>query len=201
MTHHPGIRAALIAAAGTLVLMAAACGAKSNTATGDQPGASASPTASVGAGEGGTGTNGDAGDNGTGNAGNGTTTSPTPKTSSTPKSGNSPAAGPQIVSFTVEGNASCFESGPGFSSPGTVTLSWKVTGATKVALSIDDPSFFSQHGSGSWESNLAATHTETISFPCNAGNGVVTTHKYTLDTMDGGAHKSMTISASATNHE
>lgn len=198
MTNHPGIRAALIAAAGTLVLMAAACSANSTTASGDQPTASAAPTASGGAGEGGTGTNGDAGDNG--NGGNGTTTSPTPKTSTTPKSSSSTASGPQIVSFKVEGNASCYESGPDFSSPGTVTLSWKVTGATKVALSIDDPTFFSQHGTGTWESNLPATHTETLSFGCNAGNGVKTTHKYTLDTMDGGAHKSMTISASATNH-
>jgi hypothetical protein len=188
------MRAALLAAAGTLVLMATACSANGTTASGNQPGTSASPAASGAAGEGGIG---GAGDTGTGNTGNGGSATNSP----TPKSSTSKVAGPQIVSFVVEGNASCFESGPNFQSPGTVTLKWTVIGATKVALSIDDPTFFSKNGSGSYESNLPASHEETLNFSCNSGNGVTTTHTYTIDTMDGGSHRSKTISASATNHQ
>jgi hypothetical protein len=191
MTNHPGIRAALIAAAGTLALMATACGANSTTASGGQPSPSTSPSA--GSGEGDTG-------GGTGGTGTGTATkSPTPKATTTPKASPSTASGPQIVSFKVSGNASCDESGPAFSAPGTVTLTWKVTGATKVALSIDDPTFFSKNGTGSF-STYGATDTQTIPFSCNVPIGQTATHQYTLDTVDGGAHKSMTIKASATNH-
>jgi hypothetical protein len=99
----------------------------------------------------------------------------------------------------VSGNASCYEAGPGFSAPGTVTLTWKVTGATKVALSIDDPTFFGKYNTGSF-ATYGATDTQTIPFACNVGPGQTATHKYTLDTMDGGTHRSMTISASAVNH-
>jgi hypothetical protein len=197
MTNHPGIRAALIAAAGTLALLGAACGANGTTASGAQAGASASTSPTAGAGEGNTG-----GGTGTGTGGGGgtTTNSPTPKaTTATPKSSPSTASGPQIVTFKISGNASCSESGPGFSAPGTVTLTWKVTGATKVALSIDDPTFFGTYGTGSF-STYGATDTQTIPFACNVASGQTATHKYTLDTMDGGAHRSMTISASAVNH-
>jgi hypothetical protein len=187
MTNHPAVRAALVAATGTLALMAAACGAGTGALSG--PAISASP--SVGAGE------VTAGD--TGNGG-GTTTSPAPATSPTPKTNTTAAAsGPVIVYFKVSGNASCSESGPGFSAPGTVTLSWKVTGATKVGLSINDPTFYSRFGKGSF-SDYPASDTQTIPFSCNVKTGETATNQYTLDTLDGGAHKSMTIKASAVNH-
>jgi hypothetical protein len=198
MRNHPGIRAALMAAAGTLTLMAAACGAKGTTASGSDastgPGANTTVSASASAaGEGGSDTVG-----GTG----GTTTSkpPTPKASTTPKSSPSAATGPVIVSFEVDGKASCDESGPGFSAPGTVTFSWKVTGATKVGLSIDDPTFFSKFGKGSFDDYPAVVTMQTIPFGCDVPIGQTATHQYTLDTLDGGTHKSMTIKASAVNH-
>lgn len=190
MTNHPAIRAALIAATGTLALMAAACGASGNGSSA-QAGTGASASPSAGAGE---VTTGDTG------TGGGTTTSPTPAKSPTPKTNTTTAAsGPQIVYFKVVGNASCSESGPGFSAPGTVTLSWKVTGATRVGLSINDPTFYSKYGKGSFD-NYPATDTETIPFSCNVQTGETATNQYTLDTLDGGAHKSMTIKASAVNH-
>jgi hypothetical protein len=191
MTNHPAIRAALIAATGTLALMAAACGA-SGTSSSAQSGPSASASSSAGAGE---VTTGDAG-----TGGGGTTTSPTPAMSPTPKTNTTTSAsGPQIVYFKVSGNASCSESGPGFSAPGTVTLTWKVTGATRVGLSINDPTFYSKNGKGSFD-DYPATDTETIPFSCNVSSGATATNQYTLDTLDGGAHKSMTIKASAVNH-
>lgn len=190
MTNHPAIRAALVAATGTLALVAAACGA-SSTDSSAQSGPAGSASPSAGAGE---VTTGD-----TGNGG-GTTTPPTPATSPTPKTNTTTAAsGPVIVYFKVSGNASCSESGPGFSAPGTVTLTWKVTGATKVGLSINDPTFYSRFGKGSF-SDYPATDTQTIPFSCNVTTGETATNQYTLDTLDGGAHKSMTIKASAVNH-
>ncbi len=198
MTNHPGIRAAVIAAAGTLALMVAACDAGATTASGGQSGPSASTPPSAAAGEGNTGTGTGTDTGGTGNGGGTATKSPTPK-ATTAKASPSAASGPQIEYFKVSGNASCDEQGPGFSAPGTVTLTWKVTGATKVALSIDDPSFFSAHGTGSFD-DYPATTTQTIPFACNVPTGHTATHQYTLDTIDGGLHKSITIEASAVNH-
>ena len=191
MTNHPAIRAALMAATGTLALMVTACAGSTHSSAQSSPAASASPSA--GAGE---VTTGDAGNGG------GTTTSPTPAKSPTPKTNTTTQAapsGPVIVYFKVSGNASCSESGPGFSAPGTVTLTWKVTGATKVGLSINDPTFYSKNGKGSFD-DYPATDTQTIPFSCNVSSGQTATNQYTLDTLDGGAHKSMTIKASAVNH-
>jgi hypothetical protein len=201
MSSNPGTRAArLFAAACALALSAAACGqqhhstastaeSQSSQGTGVIEPVSASPAGDA------TASSGTTGSGGTGSGGTGGTRPSSPRPSRSP----SPAAGPTIVSFAVSGNASCDESGPDFNSPGTVTLIWKVTGTDKVALSIDDPGFFGRYGSGSYGS-YPAQDTQTLSFGCDATPGKATTHQYTLDTIGGGAHRSMTIKATATSH-
>jgi hypothetical protein len=72
------------------------------------------------------------------------------------------------------------------------------TGTITVALSIDDPGFFGQHGTGSF-GTYPAQDTQTLPFSCGAATSR-TTHQYTLDTIGGGAHRTMTIKASATSH-
>jgi hypothetical protein len=185
MRNHPGIRAALMAAAGTLTLMAAACGAKGTTASGSDastgPGANTTVSASASAaGEGGSDTVG-----GTG----GTTTSkpPTPKASTTPKSSPSAATGPVIVSFKVLQQPACPVVGTTdapFSTPGQpVIVGWKVTGATKVALSMDG---------GLYGSNYGPEDQETVNFTCDTSKPK-TSHTYTITTSGGGASKSQTL--------
>jgi hypothetical protein len=185
-TNHPGMRAALLAAASTLVLVAA-CSANRTTASGGQPGTSASPAPSGPAGEG-TGADGGAGDtrNGSGNTGNddGTATkSPTPKPST------SPVPGPKIVSFTVTQQPACPAKGPAptVNYPGqNVILSWKVTGATKVALSVDGP--------GIYRDTYKPEDMEELGFGCDTSQAQ-SKHTYLLTaTGNGGtATQSLTV--------
>lgn len=102
-------------------------------------------------------------------------------------------SGPQIVSFTVIGKAGCGGSGPGYSSPGTVTLSWKVTGANSVALSIDNPDIV-----GGYQGGYGLEATETLPFGCGAEIGKTVTHKYTIVAVYPGANRARTLDISAT---
>jgi hypothetical protein len=69
-----------------------------------------------------------------------------------------------------------------------------VTGASQVALSLDDPSFYKDNGSGSF-GEYGAQDTETVPFSCDPTAGPTTTHQYTLNTV-GPNSVSMTISVS-----
>jgi hypothetical protein len=183
MTNHPGIRAALIAAAGTLALMATACGANSTTASGGKPSPSTSPSA--GSGEGDTG-------GGTGGTGTGTATkSPTPKATTTPKASPSTASGPQIVSFKVTHQPMCPVVGTPdapYSAPGQdVTIAWKVTGATKVSLSVDGP--------GIYRDDYGLEDMQVLSFGCDTSKPQ-STHTYTINTIGGGTSKSQKLTVS-----
>jgi hypothetical protein len=177
MTNHPAIRAALIAATGTLALMAAACGA-SGTSSSAQSGPSTAASPSAGAGEVTT-------DTGTGRG----TTSPTPTKSPTPKTNTTTAAsGPQIVSFKASKQPMCPVVGTTdapYSAPGQdVTLSWKVTGATKVALSVDGP--------GIYQDNYKAEDSQQLSFGCDTSKPQ-SSHKYILTVSGGGVTKTQTL--------
>jgi hypothetical protein len=180
MTNHPAIRAALIAATGTLALMAAACGA-SGTSSSAQSGPSTAASPSAGAGEVITG------DTGTGGGG---TTTPTPAAKSpTPKTNTTTAAsGPQIVSFKVSKQPMCPVVGTPdapYSAPGQdVTLSWKVTGATKVALSVDGP--------GIYQDNYKAEDSQQLSFGCDTSKPQ-SSHKYILTVTGGGVTKTQNL--------
>jgi hypothetical protein len=120
---------------------------------------------------------------------------PTGQPTATPSRGTTAttASGPQIVSFTVVGNANCGANGPGYSSPGTVTLSWKVTGANSVALSIDNPNLV-----GAYRSGYGLEATETLPFGCGGEIGSKVTHRYTIVAVYPGADKVRTLDVSAT---
>jgi hypothetical protein len=182
------MRAAFVAAASTLVLMAAACSAKSTTASGGQQGTSPSPAATGPAGEGGTGNNDGAGDTGNGDTGNGnggtTTKSPTPKPST------SAATGPKIVSFTVAQQPACPAKGPapGFYYAGQdVILSWKVTGAMDVALSVDGP--------GIYHDGYGLQDKQQLSFGC--GTSPQSKHTYLLTATGNGKTTTQTLIVTA----
>jgi hypothetical protein len=175
------MRAAVLAAASTLVLIAAACSVNSTTASGGQPGTSASPAASGLAGEGGTGNNGGAGDTGNGGA---MTKSPTPKSSA------SAAPGPKIVSFTVTQQPACPAKGPAPTVyyPGQdVILSWKVTGATKVALSVDGP--------GIYRDTYKLQDMEQLGFGC--ATSPQSKHTYLLTATGNGKTTTQTLTVTA----
>jgi len=133
-------------------------------------------------------------------SGSGATGSPaTTKPSAAKPSTTKPApAGPHIEVFGTVSNPGCGSpGGPGFNAvPGSVKLSWKVTGgATMVGLSIDDTTNFANTGHGSWQ-DYPAVGSDTLPFVCNGAKGNKT-HKYTVDTIDGGAHVSKTITLTA----
>lgn len=185
MRNHPGIRAALMAAAGTLALTAAACGAKGTTASGPDastgPVANTTASASAGSGEGDPGTVG-----GTGGTTTATTKPPTPKSSTTPKSSPSAASGPVIVSFKVTQQPVCERvatSDAPFQPAKDIIVAWKVTGATNVALSMDG---------GLYRSDYGPEDQQQLYFACKSGDPHPS-HTYTITTSGGGASRSQTI--------
>lgn len=80
-----------------------------------------------------------------------------------------------------------------FSSPGTdVVISWRVTGATKAALSVDNPKVYAAYGTYEASGQLS------LAFPCGTTPGT-TTHTYTVWPA-GNKNVSKTISVSARNN-
>jgi hypothetical protein len=80
-----------------------------------------------------------------------------------------------------------------FSSPGIdVIISWKVTGATKAALSVDNPKVYAAYGTYEASGQLS------LAFPCDTTPGT-TTHTYTVWPA-GNRNVSKTISVSARNN-
>jgi hypothetical protein len=99
-----------------------------------------------------------------------------------------PPASAHIVKFDVKQQPMCPiapSSDSPFSSPGRdIVVEWNVTGATGIALSVDDTEFFSMHRSGSY-GNYGPTGEVEIGFGCGTSDGPTTTHKYTLNTIGG----------------
>jgi hypothetical protein len=81
-----------------------------------------------------------------------------------------------------------------FTTPGQdVTISWKVTGATKAALSVDQPNHYAAYGS-----DYPASGELTLPFSCNNTAGK-TSHTYTVWPA-GNKTVSKSITVSATNN-
>lgn len=99
-------------------------------------------------------------------------------------------AAPAIVSFAVTQQPSCPEGDGPYRSPGSpAVVSWVVTGATSVTLSVDGPGGYGTYGT---------TGSVTLPFGCGAV-GTTYTHTYMVTTNGGtGPAASRTISASAT---
>lgn len=126
------------------------------------------------------------------------TSTPTTHSTTTGSGGGGGNSGPQIVYFRVSSKPACPVVGTAdapFSTPGQdITLEWKVTGASGIALSIDDPNFFKNNHSGSWDNYGKQDHV-TLSFPCDTSKPT-STHTYTLDTLGGSPYKEKTITVS-----
>jgi hypothetical protein len=175
------------AAAGVAAFALSGCGggsAKKSTGTGTGTGA-------FGAGQGSAST-------GTGMLGTGAT--PSAGSGST-GGGGQQQSGPQIVFFKVTQQPQCEAIGTTdapYKQPAIpVRLSWKVTGAAGVALSVDDPGSYKRTHYGSFGS-YGAEGTVEINFTCQASSGRTTKHTYTIDTL-GDNSKEKTISVTATN--
>lgn len=81
-----------------------------------------------------------------------------------------------------------------FSTPGQdVTISWKVTGATKAAISVDQPNHY-----GSYGSDYPASGELSLPFSCNNTAGK-TSHTYTVWPA-GNKNVSKSVTVSATNN-
>ena len=130
--------------------------------------------------------------------------SPAPTTvTSTPPTGatKTTKSGARILTFDVKQKPSCpviASSDSPFGAPGQdVILEWSVTGATGIALSIDNPDYYDMNHMGSYGS-YGPTGEVDISFPCDQAQQPNTTHQYTLNTVGGtGPSVSMTLKVSA----
>jgi hypothetical protein len=100
--------------------------------------------------------------------------------------------GAEIISFTVVQQPRCASGTTKFETPAVpAKISWKVTGATGVALSVDDPHRVGSYGSYGLEETMEFT------FSCGGAVGSTETHKYTITTTGGsGEPKSKTLSVS-----
>ena len=136
-------------------------------------------------------------------SGTGGGTSPSP-TGTTATSATTPAAattkpvatGPRIVDFSVKQKPACpivpTSDAPFAKDPVNIVLQWTVTGATQVALSLDEPGFFKKYHTGSLD-EYPTKQTLELAFNCDPTVQPNTTHVYTLDTIGGGASQEKTL--------
>ena len=125
---------------------------------------------------------GNAGGNGGGNGGAG---------QASPSASQS--GGTQIVYFRVKQQPKCEEGTNVYHSPAVpAIIEWKVTGATKVALSVDNPNLV-----GAYQTYDGTQGSETFTFSCGGTVGSIETHQYTINTVGGPGKQKMTISVSA----
>jgi hypothetical protein len=125
------------------------------------------------------------------------TTTTKPTTTTTHPTTTTPKPGAKVESFTVVKQPSCpVDPKPGapFHSPGSpVVIAWKISGAPKAALSVDNPGLY-----GSYTKDLPATGQLELSFPCTKTPGK-TSHTYTIYPA-GYPHIYKTITVSAQNN-
>ena len=161
--------------------------------------------------------------NGAGSLGNlnGTpTTAPTPPTGGStgtpsPPSGTSTGtratathtttgtgqSGPRIDEFVIVQQPTCPVIGTTdspFSAPGQdVKLEWKTSGGVaKVALSVDNPTFFDSTGTGNYAEYSPSDNVD-LGFSCDDLTKPQTTHTYTINTIGGGKSVAKTLTISA----
>ncbi|WP_157440684.1 hypothetical protein [Actinokineospora inagensis] len=144
--------------------------------------------------------NGDSGDNSavSGSHRPTTATTTTRHTTTTTTTTTKPAtSGPKILSFTVVSKPACpvlAKPGAPYSNPGApVVISWKVSGASGVAISVDSPNMY-----GSYGSDYPASGQLELQFPCDTTPGK-TTHVYTVWPKDAKT-VSQNLTVSATNN-
>ena len=102
-------------------------------------------------------------------------------------------AGPRIVSFRIAQRPKCAEGTAVFRAPAVpLIIEWKIAGATRGALSVDDPT----HTPGTY-GPVALEGTLDFEFSCAGDVGTSETHTYALYTVGGGATRSATLTASA----
>ncbi|WBB68298.1 serine/threonine protein kinase [Micromonospora sp. WMMD812] len=116
---------------------------------------------------------------------------PAPRASGRPAASSRPPV-PYVEYLRVTQQPNC-PSGQGVPNPfpgGPVVIEWKVAGgATGSVLSVDGSGAYGEYG---------VTGTESLSFPCGAGNpGGKVTHRYTITTKGGGPQKSRSITVTA----
>ncbi len=132
---------------------------------------------------------------------NGSGSNSSPSATAKPSASKSPATtkGPTIKLFKVVA-VTCGGVGQAVSYPSSISLQWVVTGATTVAISIDDANFpKNNNGAGTWRSDYAPTFTtlaDDVSFACGGSKGNKT-HTYTLSAVSDGVLVTKTVSATA----
>ncbi|GIJ44455.1 hypothetical protein Val02_13410 [Virgisporangium aliadipatigenens] len=175
------VRSGMIAASGAVAVLAlAACQSpKSNAGTAPSPApssAAASPSASASA---------------SGRAGNGQGAGTGERTGSGRPSttANTGTGAPKIVYFKLTKQPKCGPNGQG-SVP--AEISWKVTGATGIALSVDHPDKVGSYGNYEAEGSME--------FPFSCGGQRTETHTYRITTRGGNgpAATSPVLTATAT---
>jgi hypothetical protein len=117
-----------------------------------------------------------------------------PKTSATTWHSATPPApsGPRVVSFKLTKKPKCPEGTAVFRSENVpAVITWKITGATSAALSVDNPGLVGSYGTYEIEGS------ETFQFSCGGPVGSTETHTYTIYTVGGGEQHSKTLKVSA----
>lgn len=156
------------------------------TSTPTQSGGSADPADSRGSGGNANGNGSGSGGSGGGGSAGGTRPTTAPTTSA-------PDGSAVIASFEVTQQPRCAEGTAVVRAPAVpVIISWRVTGATGVALSVDNPQIVGSYGQYGPQESLE------LSFPCDGPVGSTVTHTYSITTVGGtGKARSRAISASA----
>ena len=109
-----------------------------------------------------------------GTAGAGTAPGDTGTESSNTRPTTAPPTGPWIVYFKVIKKPRCASQ-----DDNVLVIGWKVTGATSVALSVDNPELV-----GGYRSGYKLEDTETFNLSC--AKGQTEKHTYTINTVGGG---------------
>ncbi len=95
-------------------------------------------------------------------------------------------AGASVSYFKVTQQPSCpivATSDAPYGKPGSdIVVSWSVSGASQVALSLDDAGFYAKYGTGSL-ADYPATGSAELSFQCDPTVQPNTTHVYYLNTV------------------
>jgi hypothetical protein len=143
------------------------------------------------------GSSGSSGSGGSSNGGSGSGSGGSGSGGSGGKSTSSSSPPSASVTVSVKKQPLCPRNGTPdapFTTPGQdVTIAWKVTGATKAALSVDQPSQYAAYGS-----DYPASGELTLPFSCNNTPGK-TSHTYTVWPA-GNKNVFKTITVSATNN-
>ncbi|MER7278477.1 hypothetical protein ABT369_28955 [Dactylosporangium sp. NPDC000244] len=109
-----------------------------------------------------------------------------------PTKQSKPKGDTKIVEFKIVQQPKCPEGTAVYRADAVpVIIKWKVTGATGIGLSVDNPDLPGSYG------NYPASGTETFTFSCGGPVGSVETHTYTITTTGGKQTKKAQVKASA----